>query len=759
MARRGMIMSMKKFTAILILTAMCLSSFTAFAEWTNEEDIMTLLSELEIMQGDPDGNYRLDNFVSRAECTKMAVMASAYKNSVAAGIKTSPFYDVPASHWASAYIQIAVSKGLCKGYIDSTFRPDGTVLFEEAITIYLKILGYTDDDFGSSWPYGQVGIAKQIELTKGISKGIGEYLDRRDMMYLTYNLLNTNPKGGNSDYINTLDYSIIDDVILVSSPLDDSSVGSGKIFTTSGTFKVKDDFNYSNVGKKGSLIVKNTDEAVSFIPSEQIIEKYNIYQILNGDVIVMENSAMTTVDLDDTLTVYNKTQKTSFGALAASVNVGDTLTVYSNSAGIKDYGVIKTEELKGPYTYKSASQITAWGLKNPTVTRNGSIAALSDLKANDIVYYSANIDGIWAYSKTATGIYEKALPNKDNPTSVVISNVTYKLESTQAWQKLSSGGNIEYGDRITVLLGKNNDIADVLTGEPDTAEVVGYFIESGKQQYTRDDNSVYVSNYAKLALPNGDISEYSVNADYDTFLNSVVKINFSGGTGKIARQTAKSGISGTVSYENRKIGNTPFASSVDIIDISTTEPSKSGSYTKVFLQRLDGVNLSESDILYCSKNSAGEIKEMILKDVTGDMYSYGVVTSAKEASGGLYLSGSYTIDIGGNVTAMQTNSVVYNVISGQPARISTDSRGMLQSLSALTRLDAVVSKVTIDSVTAGSKKYKLYDKATVYKKDAMGNYTIIPLSDIVNGSQKYQLTAYYDKTEKTGGLIRIIVAR
>ncbi len=215
MARRGMIMSMKKFTAILILTAMCLSSFTAFAEWTNEEDIMTLLSELEIMQGDPDGNYRLDNFVSRAECTKMAVMASAYKNSVAAGIKTSPFYDVPASHWASAYIQIAVSKGLCKGYIDSTFRPDGTVLFEEAITIYLKILGYTDDDFGSSWPYGQVGIAKQIELTKGISKGIGEYLDRRDMMYLTYNLLNTNPKGGNSDYINTLDYRIIDDVILV----------------------------------------------------------------------------------------------------------------------------------------------------------------------------------------------------------------------------------------------------------------------------------------------------------------------------------------------------------------------------------------------------------------------------------------------------------------------------------------------------------------------------------------------------------------
>ena len=177
------------------------------------------------------------------------------------------------------------------------------------------------------------------------------------------------------------------------------------------------------------------------------------------------------------------------------------------------------------------------------------------------------------------------------------------------------------------------------------------------------------------------------------------------------------------------------------------------------MQRLDGVNLSESDILYCSKNSAGEIKEMILKDVTGDMYSYGVVTSAKEASGGLYLSGSYTIDIGGNVTTMQTNSVVYNVISGQPARISTDSRGRLQSLSALTRLDAVVSKVTTDSVTAGSKKYKLYDKATVYKKDAMGNYTIIPLSDIVNGSQKYQLTAYYDKTEKTGGLIRIIVAR
>lgn len=751
---------MKKLTVVLTAFIVLVSSFSAFADfsaWESEDNIMSLLSELEIMQGDPDGNYRLDDPVSRAECAKIAVSASLYKNSVALGTKTSPFSDVPAGHWAAPYIQTGVKNGLCSGYIDSTFRPDGQVLFEEAVTMMLKVLGYTDSDFGASWPYGQLGIAKQTGLTDRLSKNIGEPMTRRDVMYLCYNLLNTAPKNGNADYINMLDYKILDDAVLIASPNEDSSVGSGKIFTSAGTFKVKDDFNYENIGRKGDLIVKNTDEAVGFIPSEQRVKTYNIYQILNDKIIVKESGSMESVDLDSTLTVYNKSQRTTLGTVSAYVSVGDVLTVYSNSAGVKDYGIIKTDELKGPFTYRGASQIASWGLENPSVTRNGAASAVSELKANDIIYYSSQINSLWSYSKTATGIYEKAIPNKDNPTSVVVSNVTYKLESAEAFNKLSSNGNIEYGDRITLLLGRNNDIADVLFGELDSEEVYGYITETGKQQYIRDDNSTYVSNYIKLALPSCEVREYTVNAQYDSYINSVVKLNFKDGTGKISKHTSKYDISGTVSFKERKTGNIPFASDVQIIDVSTVDASETGAFSKVFLQRLDGVKINSKDILYCKRNSAGEITEMILNNVTGDTFSYGIVTKAQSVSAGMIVTGVYSLDIGGKTSTVQSSSAVYNVTNGQPAKIFMTNTG-IQSLEALKRVSQAVTSVTSEAVKAGTSEYPLWDKATVYKKDALGNFTIIPLNDIV-GNKNYTLTAYYDKEPSAGGCVRIIIAK
>ena len=73
---------------------MSLSTLPVLADWNNDEDIMSLLSELNIMVGDDDGNLRLDDNVSRAEFAKIAVASSSYKDTVATGLKVSPFKDV-----------------------------------------------------------------------------------------------------------------------------------------------------------------------------------------------------------------------------------------------------------------------------------------------------------------------------------------------------------------------------------------------------------------------------------------------------------------------------------------------------------------------------------------------------------------------------------------------------------------------------------------------------------------------------------------
>ena len=70
---------MKKIISFVLAAAMSLSTLPALADWNNDEDIMSLLSELNIMVGDDDGNLRLDDNVSRAEFAKIAVRHQATK--------------------------------------------------------------------------------------------------------------------------------------------------------------------------------------------------------------------------------------------------------------------------------------------------------------------------------------------------------------------------------------------------------------------------------------------------------------------------------------------------------------------------------------------------------------------------------------------------------------------------------------------------------------------------------------------------------
>ena len=184
---------MKKIISALIVSIMLFSvNITSFAQ--GETDVMNLLSELKIMAGDPDGNMRLNDYVTRAEFAKVAVNSSSAKNSVATSLKVSPFSDVTYKHWSAPYVKVAVENGICEGYTDSTFKPDNNVTFEEAVTMMLRILGYTDGDFGISWPYGQIGMANNLDMTLNMNANVGEPLTRGQVATLVYNTLNTKTK-------------------------------------------------------------------------------------------------------------------------------------------------------------------------------------------------------------------------------------------------------------------------------------------------------------------------------------------------------------------------------------------------------------------------------------------------------------------------------------------------------------------------------------------------------------------------------------
>ena len=86
------------------------------------EEASQAVTALGIVSGDGSGNLNLTAKVSRAEFVTMVVKATPGGDGVGQAA-TSPYPDVPRSHWASGYVEAAVAMGLVSGFSDGTFRP------------------------------------------------------------------------------------------------------------------------------------------------------------------------------------------------------------------------------------------------------------------------------------------------------------------------------------------------------------------------------------------------------------------------------------------------------------------------------------------------------------------------------------------------------------------------------------------------------------------------------------------------------------
>lgn len=407
-----------------------------------------------------------------------------------------------------------------------------------------------------------------------------------------------------------------------------------------------------------------------------------------------------------------------------------------------DYLSMVSDTMQGPYVVEgSLSDIVS--SDNKTVYRNGYASTADAVQKYDVVYY--NDSAIWAYANAVTGTYQSASPSTSSPTSVTVAGNTYEIETSDAAFELSTLGGLNIGDIVTLLLGRDGKVAAALPADEYATGVAGVVTAVGTGTYYNAVGNAYTARTITVTATDGASYTYPCSKT-SIEEGDLVSIGFGSAETDVSILKSAS-LSGAVS--GYSIGNRTMAKDVRILDVNDTDA------VRIYYSRLNGAELDSSDVRYYAENASGEITDLILRDFTGDLYEYGIITSVSEQSDDMNLSGSYTYLLDGEKQTLTTSGKTLGASYG-PARLTIEN-GQLASVRALSQIrnpDAITQL----GVTKDGESWLFSDECTVYLYQNT-QYSLISLTELRNNFASYNITCYYDKDTDDGGRIRIVIAR
>ncbi|BAC92053.1 S-layer homology domain-containing protein [Gloeobacter violaceus] len=101
------------------------------------EPYVSTLADRKFIGGFPDGSFRPNDAITRAQFAAIAAKAL----DLPAGGGGPAFNDVPANYWATGAIAAVSNSGLVTGFPDGSFRPEERITRAQALVILAKALG------------------------------------------------------------------------------------------------------------------------------------------------------------------------------------------------------------------------------------------------------------------------------------------------------------------------------------------------------------------------------------------------------------------------------------------------------------------------------------------------------------------------------------------------------------------------------------------------------------------------------------------
>lgn len=285
-----------------------------------------------------------------------------------------------------------------------------------------------------------------------------------------------------------------------------------------------------------------------------------------------------------------------------------------------------------------AEFVTMMTAASATVYRDGDLSSQSQVQQYDVYYYNFGLRTVWVYSDRATGTLTDLSPSKTAPTSATVAGVTYSIGSSTASYKLSSQGQFSQGDVVTVLLGMDGDIVDVVSAQNSETTYYGVVVASSKaasSSSTSSSSTTSAQAQTQVACSDGTVRTF-YHDDGAQSVGKLVSVTVTQ-SGTQLSAISKRSLSGTVNSAGTRFAGYSFADGVEILDTDGD-----GGYARIYPSRLAGYSLTDDDVLFYTLDSSGSIDCLILDEATGDTYTYAFVTQATSKTDGNNLSGSYT---------------------------------------------------------------------------------------------------------------------
>ena len=320
---------------------------------------------------------------------------------------------------------------------------------------------------------------------------------------------------------------------------------------------------------------------------------------------------------DCSVLLYNALTANTSGGGSYGASLGFTVT-----DGQVDPSSVMMASLKGPFI---AAEGAVLPFEPLTVYRNDKASSSAQLDPYDVYYYSESLQSVWIYTRRAAGRITAVSPSASAPTSVTVAGVPYQIGSADVAAQISSlnGGGV--GEVVTLLLGMNNVAAGIVTGA--AADDVYYGVVSSASRSLVEENGADVLQTVSVVCTDGITRSVRVDKSMNFPKSWLVEVRVTP-EGETVTGIANKSLSGKFDLENSMLGSTPLADDVEILDTTTGGAAGTGRPS-----RLSGGNLNGLDVRYYTLNEKGQIDRLILNDVTGDLWKYGVLNDIQTVAG------------------------------------------------------------------------------------------------------------------------------